>query len=83
MNVAIALGIVASLYAYVAVGRAYFARVNAADAVVHPELAESCEFRAGLHAGYPGALFTRYVFLAFWPVWMLVGLLLARLAKNG
>lgn len=83
MNVAIALGIVASLYAYVAAGRAYFARINAADAVVHPELAESCEFRAGLKAGYPGALFTRYVFLASWPVWMLGGFVLARLEKNG
>lgn len=83
MNVAIAFGIVVILYIYVAVGRAFFTRIDTADAAVHPELIETCEFRAGLRAGELGALFARYVFLAFWPIWMLVGFVLARLEKNG
>lgn len=79
----IAALIVAGLYAYVAAGRAYFDRLNKHDMLVHPELAESCEFRTSLAAGHIGARFTRGTFILSWPLWLALGFVLACFQKNG
>lgn len=65
--------IVAALYVYITAGRSLFTRLDQHDRLVHPDMADDCEFRAGLAAEYPGAIFTRWTFIALWPAFMALG----------
>lgn len=73
MLVTDALLIVLALFVWIEGGRAHWRLIVQADAAVHPELAETCEFRAGLDAGHVGARTTRWAFILFWPFWLALG----------
>lgn len=67
-----------ALVLYVSAGRAHWVLMDRTYTAAHPELADTCEFRAGLKAGHIGAHFTRWTFVLSWPLWLAVGRLNAQ-----